>query len=68
MNFFVEDLGEWIEITKVSLNSSVGKIRRGLDEKREYCLDSEGGQGQIIPCKEVKVGMTVKTKVSETFF
>lgn len=69
MNFFAEDLGEWIEITKVSSNSSIGKIRRNLNEKRqEQCRDAEGGQGQIITCKEIKVGMKVKTKLSESFF
>lgn len=69
MNFFVEDLGEWVEITKVSSKSSTGKIRRGLNENRqEECLNEEGGQGQIIPCREVKLGMKAKTKTSESFF
>ena len=68
MNFFAEDLGEWIEVTKVSANSSIGKIRRSLNEKKEVCRDLEGGQGQIIPCKPVKIGMKVKTKTSELFF
>lgn len=69
MNFFVEDLSEWIEITKVLSNSSVGKIRRGFNEKKqEECFDEERGQGQIIPCKAIKVGMKGKTKVSESFF
>ncbi|HEX8636417.1 MAG TPA: hypothetical protein VF692_00030, partial [Pyrinomonadaceae bacterium] len=68
MNFFAEDLGEWIEITKVLQNSSIGVIKRGLEEKQEQCRNLEGGQGDIIPCKEIKVGMKVKTKVSESFF
>jgi hypothetical protein len=69
MNFFVEDLGEWVEITKLSLNSSIGKIRRGLDKnKQEECLDEEQGQGEIIPCKEIKIGMKAKTQLSKSFF
>ncbi len=65
MNFFVEDLGEWIEITKVFQTKSIGFIRRDFDENGwEQCRDSEGGSGQLIPCKEIKVGMMSKTKVS----
>lgn len=63
MNFFIEDLGEWFQITKVSPKSSVGFIRRGFDENnKEQCWDSRGGSGQTIPCKEIKTGITVKTK------
>ncbi len=69
MNFFVEDAGEWIEITKVLPKTSIGKFRRSLDEERkEKCFNLEKGQGFIIPCKIIKVGMTAKTKVSETYF
>lgn len=62
MNFFVEDLCEWVEITKVFPKTSTGKIVRLLDENSENCFDSAGGGGQIIPCKEIKTGMKVKTK------
>jgi len=69
MNLYVTDMGEWIEITKVSSNKSTGKFRRNLDENNEeVCFDSEGGQGQIIECKEIKIGMKAKTKVSESYF
>jgi hypothetical protein len=69
MNFFVEDLGEWIEITKVSQTKSIGFIRRDFDENgQEQCRDSEGGSGQLIPCKEIKVGMISKTKASDLQF
>lgn len=61
MNFFVEDLGEWIEITKVSQNTSIGKIRRSFYDKTEECLDERGGSGSPIPCKKLKRGMIVKT-------
>jgi hypothetical protein len=65
MNFFVEDLGEWIQITKVFQKSSIGFIRRDFDEnKQEQCRDSERGSGQITPCKEIKIGMKAKTKGS----
>jgi len=65
MNFFVEELGEWIEITKVLQTKSIGIIRRDFDEnKKEQCLDSEGGSGQIVPCKEIRLGMKSKTKIS----
>lgn len=63
MNFFVEELGEWIEVTKVSQNKADGFIRRDFDKNnKEQCFDSEGGSGQIIPCKQIKVGMKAKTK------
>jgi hypothetical protein len=63
MNFFVENLGEWIQITKVYQKTAVGFIRRDFDENnQEQCWDSEGGSGQIVVCKEIKVGMTAKTK------
>lgn len=66
MNFFVEDLGEWIEITKVSQTKSIGFIRRDFDQKgQEQCWDSEGGSGQLIACKEIKIGMISKTKASD---
>jgi hypothetical protein len=69
MNFFVEDLGEWIEITKVFQTKSIGFIRRDFDEnKKEQCRDGEGGGGQLIHCKEIKIGMKSKTKVSEMYF
>ncbi len=65
MNFFVEDLGEWVQITKVFQTKSIGFIRRDFDEnKNEECFDSEGGNGQTIPCKEIKVRMKSKTKIS----
>lgn len=65
MNFFVEDLGEWIEITKVSQNKADGFVRRDFDEtNKEQCWDSEGGSGQPIPCKQIKVGMKAVTKGS----
>ena len=69
MNFYVEDLGEWIEITKVAQKTSDGFIRRDFDENRkEQCRDSEGGSGQLIPCKEIKTGMKAKTKASDLYF
>lgn len=65
MNFFVEDLGEWIQITKVFQTSSTGFIRRNFDEnKQEQCFDSEGGMGGIVTCKEIKIKMKAKTKGS----
>lgn len=64
MNFFVENLGEWIEIAKVSQTKATGVIRRDFDENgQEQCRDSERGSGQLISCKEIKVGMLTKTKV-----
>lgn len=65
MNFFVEDLGEWVEITKVLPRSSIGKIRRNFDEnKQEECFNGEGGSGNTIPCRKAKVGMRAKTQIS----
>jgi len=69
MSFFVEDLGEWVQIEKVLPNSSIGFIKRSFDEnKKEECRDSEGGSGDIIPCKKISVGLEVKTKASENYF
>ncbi len=69
MNFFVEDLGEWIEITKVLHAKSIGFIRRTFDRKsNELCRDGEGGSRQIIPCKAIKVGMKSNTRISEVYF
>jgi hypothetical protein len=69
MNFFVEDLNEWIEITEVLPNSSIGKIIRGFDENgKENCRELEQGQGIGTPCKEIKIGMKVRTKTSESYF
>ncbi len=68
MNFFVKDLGEWIEVVKVLPKSSVGKIRRGFYNKKEACYNMELGQGLTIPCKMPKSGMKVETKLSENFF
>lgn len=68
MNFYVEDLGEWIEITKVFQKTSGGFIRRDFDEnKTERCRDSEGGSGQDTPCYTIKAGMKVKTKTHDNF-
>jgi hypothetical protein len=55
MNFFVEDLGEWIEITKVFQTKSIGFIRRDFEENgQERCWDSESGSGQLILVKKLK--------------
>jgi hypothetical protein len=63
MNFFVKDLGEWIQLTDVFQRTSAGFIRRDLDENgREQCWDSKAGSGQTIPCKEIRVGMNAKTR------
>lgn len=65
MNFFVKDLGEWIQVTHVYQKSSVGFIRRefGINGNEE-CRDSEGGNGQYTECKEIKIGMKAATKGS----
>ena len=66
MDLFVEDLGEWVEIIKVFQTKSIGVISRNFDENgQEQCFDSERVSGQSIPCKEIKVGMMSKTKVSD---
>ena len=63
MNFFVKDLGEWIQLTQVFQTRSVGFIRRDFDENgREQCRDSQGGSGQLIPCSNPKVGMIAITR------
>ncbi|HEY0049206.1 MAG TPA: hypothetical protein VGB68_07975 [Pyrinomonadaceae bacterium] len=63
MNFYVDDLGEWVEITGVFQKSSIGRIRRDFDEnKNEQCRNGELGGGDIISCKKIKFGMKAKTK------
>lgn len=60
MELFVKDLGEWIQLTKISQKSSVGFIRRDFDKNnQEECQDI---QGEIILCKEIKIGMKAETK------
>ena len=69
MNFFVEDLGEWVEITKVIRNTSVGRLRRDFGENgEEICRELELGQGIGTACITPKVGMKAKTKISDAFF
>jgi hypothetical protein len=63
MNFFVEDLGEWIQISNVFQKASLGFIRRDFDENgKEECWDSEGGSGQKTECRKIRIGMKAKTK------
>jgi hypothetical protein len=63
MNLFVRELGEWILLTRVSKTSSIGFVRRDIGEKgHEQCRDSQGGSGQLIPCRRIKVGMVAKTR------
>lgn len=65
MNFFVEDLKEWIQITTVTQKNSVGFIKRDFDENnQEKCWDGRGGFGQIIPCEGIKTGMKARTRSS----
>ncbi len=70
MNLFVGDLGEWVEVTKVFPKYSLGRLRRdfGENEGDEECFNQERGQGDIIPCKIVKIGMKAQTKLSDVFF
>ena len=69
MNFFVEDLGEWIQIEKVFANSAIGFIRRNFDEnEKEECRDREGGSGDFIPCKTISAGMKAKTGANDNSF
>lgn len=63
MNLFVKELGEWILLTRVSKNSSIGFVRRDFGEKgQEQCRDSQRGNGQLIPCQSLKVGMVAGTR------
>lgn len=63
MNFFVKDLGEWIQLTEVLQTRSVGFIRRDFDSNdREQCWDGEGGSGQNTSCKKIKIGMKANTR------
>lgn len=63
MNFFVKDLGEWIQLTYVGQKTSVGFIRREFGENgKEECRDSEGGNGDYTECKKISVGMRARTK------
>ena len=68
MNFYVDDLGEWVEITAVRPKNSTGRIRRGLDEGKEDCFDSEQGNGDLVPCKQPRAGLRARTKMSELYF
>ena len=68
MNFYVDSLGEWVEIISVVSNRSYGRIHRGLDDENNIlCLNSEHGQGDIITCKPIRIGMSARTKLSNLF-
>lgn len=63
MSLFVKELGEWILLTNVLRNRSIGFIRRDFVENgQEQCRDSQGGNGDLISCRYLKVGLIVKTK------
>ena len=63
MDFFVEDLNEWIKIAEVYQKISVGYFRRDFDlTGEEQCWDGRGGYEQPTPCKEIKIRMKVRTK------
>ncbi|MEP7149872.1 MAG: hypothetical protein ABI857_13410 [Acidobacteriota bacterium] len=68
MDFFVPELGEWIEVRKVTRFRSSGRIRRDFDlEGREQCWDSDKGSGQPFTCKKVVKGLAVVTKPPDGF-
>lgn len=63
MDFYIPDLGEWLQIAKVSQNASVGVILRTFDGNRqEECWKDRSSNINSIPCKEIKAGMKVFTK------
>lgn len=62
MDFFVDSLGEWIEILKVKRSSSVGRIVRRFSETgQDECWDSEKGSGNPIPCNTIELGLPART-------
>jgi hypothetical protein len=63
MDLFVPELGEWIEVMKVSRRSSVGRIRRDFSlEANEQCWDSEKGTGMPTACKKLVAGLLAVTR------
>jgi hypothetical protein len=64
MNLFIEDLGEWVEITKINKHFSVGKISRSFYNKIEECWDGPGGNGNRFPCRKINVGQTIRTRIN----
>ena len=63
MDLFVPDLGEWIEVVKVSPRGSVGRIRRDFSlEGVEQCWDSEKGLGMPTTCKKLVAGFPAVTR------
>ena len=63
MDFFVKEMNEWIQITKVLEKSSIGYFRRDFNsDGKEQCWDDRGGSGYLITCKEIKIGMKAVTK------
>lgn len=64
MNFFVDQLGEWIAIESVSRTRSVGYLERSIEDNKIECWDQELGSGMPIPCKKPRIGLPVRTKPS----
>lgn len=66
MDFYVPELGEWIEITNTTARTAAGRLRRDLEEDgRDRCYDSVKGQGNNIPCKAIRRGFQVETKMKD---
>jgi len=63
MDFYIDDLDEWAEVTHVGFNTAIAKFRRDFDDKRqEQCRNYEGGNGDLIPCRPIKIGLQARTK------
>ncbi|MBX3289902.1 MAG: hypothetical protein KF855_11225 [Acidobacteria bacterium] len=62
MYFFVDDLGEWVEITNVGQKQSVGVLLRYIiNSTQEECWEDEEKREGERPCREIKIGMAART-------
>ena len=60
MFFFIPDIEEWFEITKVSSKTSIVYLSREADESgSDVCFDSNY---EKVSCKNLSVGLQVKTQ------
>jgi hypothetical protein len=62
MRFYVSELDEWVEVTKVKQKTSLAVLKRMLHEGKEDCYDNEH---KPMPCPKSLVGMSVITKYEE---
>jgi hypothetical protein len=66
MSFYISNINEWFQITKVNPETSVGGFVRQVDEnEKEVCFN---GEYEKIPCLNLSVGLKVKTMYQPFYY